>query len=241
MNYDVSAVLVAHREGWMAYPSLTSLSLAKRHAEKNNISVEIIIILDRTDSITNEYIKANCPADARLEYIDEGDASASRNHGVSIAKGDFIAFLDGDDLWSENWLKEAYRMASKSERKAVYHPQINILFDQEDLLLFRRDCEDPEFKLDFLNHVSYWSSLSFAKKEIYQQFPYQNNNLKNGFGYEDWQWSCETINNGFLHKIVPCTTHYTRRKKINSLQTKMATSGCLMLPSKLFLHREMRS
>ena len=144
MNHDVTAVFITHREGWVAYPSLKSMTIAKQHAEKNGISVEVIVILDKTDTITETFILANSPTDTRFEYIDEGDASASRNHAISIANGEFVSFLDGDDLWCANWLTEAFCIGSISKQQEVYHPQINVLFDQEDLLLFRRDCEDPD-------------------------------------------------------------------------------------------------
>lgn len=234
---DITAILNAHREGTISYPAIASMLQAIQHAEKHGLTVEMLVVLDRPDGITLDFIHANCPSRSRIEYIDKGDLSEARNYGILRARGSYIAFLDGDDLWCKNWLLAAFVEAKNDFKPIIYHPEADIYFDNEDLLVFRRNMNDPEFDLLFLNVTTYWSALSFAQSEIYQKFSYQPNNLESGFGYEDWQWNCETISSGILHKAVPGTAHFIRRKIQSSLEVKTRLAGCLMTPSNLFNRR----
>ena len=130
---DISAILIGHSEGWMLYPSILGMLRAIQRAENLQLSVEMIVILDRPDEITEEYAQANCPPDALIIHIDKGDLAEARNHAISRAKGDYIAFLDGDDLWSLNWLTDAYTECKNSKQPLICHPEVNIFLATKTL------------------------------------------------------------------------------------------------------------
>ena len=70
-------------------------------------NLELIIIDDNSSDSTHK-ILSNI-ADPRVRVFLSGEnqgAGASRNKGISEAKGRFIAFLDSDDIWLKNKLNE---------------------------------------------------------------------------------------------------------------------------------------
>jgi glycosyltransferase involved in cell wall biosynthesis len=68
---------------------------------------EVIIVNDGSPD-TEEFEQAIQPYSARIVYLKQENrgASAARNTGVGAARGELIAFLDADDLWSPNYLEE---------------------------------------------------------------------------------------------------------------------------------------
>ena len=66
---------------------------------------EIVVINDGSPDDTGTLLKPYAD-DGRIRYFEKVNAgqSAARNFGLSLARGEFIAFLDDDDLWPEDKL-----------------------------------------------------------------------------------------------------------------------------------------
>jgi glycosyltransferase involved in cell wall biosynthesis len=81
-------------------------------------SFEIIVIDDGSTDNTYEIINASFGS--KITYLHQQNAgvSAARNQGIQIAKGNWIAFLDSDDIWREDKLKNDYHQL-KSAIKEV--------------------------------------------------------------------------------------------------------------------------
>jgi glycosyltransferase involved in cell wall biosynthesis len=65
---------------------------------------QVVVIDDGSTDDTERIIKSNQP---HIDYIykENSGANAARNKGVENATGQFIAFLDGDDLWEPEKLE----------------------------------------------------------------------------------------------------------------------------------------
>ena len=71
---------------------------------------------------------------------ENGGQSSARNYGVSVAKGDLIAFLDQDDIWYPNHLKELLKPFTENS-----YPEIGWAYSTVDEIgengeLYRLDC-----------------------------------------------------------------------------------------------------
>ncbi len=66
-------------------------------------NVEIIIVDDASKDNTEEVVKAI--KDEKIRYlpnVNNQGASITRNNGVEAARGEYVAFLDSDDVWLPN-------------------------------------------------------------------------------------------------------------------------------------------
>lgn len=230
---DISAVITAHREGTMAGVSLRSLISAVAVAREAGLVVEILVVLDDPNDTTRA-VFADCVDDGisvlEVSFKDQG---LVRNYAVGVSKGRYIAFLDGDDLWGENWLPTAFDMCQSEAGKIIAHPELDWFFGASNNLFFHADQTDPGFDPAFLRFGNYWDALCLAPREAYERHPYSHREVQQGYAYEDWLWNIETLDDGFVHRVVPGTIHFKRRR--NGSQTMIASgSKTLTRPHRFF-------
>jgi glycosyltransferase involved in cell wall biosynthesis len=212
-NPDVTVVITAHREGVISGVTARSALGAINHLNKNlSKTAEILVLLDRTDDTTRSVLRNVLEGVARFVEVNEGDPGQVRNHGSRLARGDYISFLDGDDLWSANWLTEACRLVDRRP-DVVAHSHCNVTFGQERNFWWHIDSEGPFFDPKYLEWANYWDAMAFARTEIYREFQFKPNDLEVGFGHEDWHWNKSTTSAGIAHKPALKTMHFKRRRK----------------------------
>jgi Glycosyltransferases involved in cell wall biogenesis len=88
---------------------------------------EIIIVDDGSIDDTREVVNKYLERDLRINYIyqENKGPGAARNTGIKAAKGQYVAFLDGDDVLTQESLAERIALLERfSEVSFVYSDSI---------------------------------------------------------------------------------------------------------------------
>jgi len=85
---------------------------------------ELLIIDDCSSDGSDEIIKRYATQDSRIKYFHtdkpSGSPSLPRNIGIENASGKYIAFLDSDDVWMPQKLKQEIAFAEQNGYHLVY-------------------------------------------------------------------------------------------------------------------------
>lgn len=86
-------------------------------------NIEVILIDDCSTDNSFDIIKNNSSKDKRIKvYRNEVNAGVSkaRNLGIKLSKGEFIAFLDSDDIWKKDKLEKQIRYIKEKNADICY-------------------------------------------------------------------------------------------------------------------------
>jgi len=99
-----------------AYNCAKTLQAAVDSALLQEVSLEVLVLNDCSkeplDDAMHRYAE-----DPRVHYIKNEEnlgAAGTRNKGVALAQGEYIAFLDADDYWAEDKLKKQLDLMEKT-------------------------------------------------------------------------------------------------------------------------------
>ena len=112
MKINVSIIIPVYKAAKTLKKTLDSINNQKIKSEKK---IEILLVIDDGKNYKNIIPKMNESISLRFlktDGIKTGPGNA-RNVGIGKAKGNYIAFLDADDEWSENYLEKMYKSAKK--------------------------------------------------------------------------------------------------------------------------------
>lgn len=97
-------------------------------------NIEIIIVNDSSTDSTAALISEYDDARIKLFHHNAGNTSKSRNKGIQNASGEYIAFLDADDLWLPNKLAMQLQALQQSNTAKVAYCWVNCIDSQGEFI-----------------------------------------------------------------------------------------------------------
>ena len=184
---------------------ISSINSVLNQTYKN---LEIIIIYDDLNKEDLNLLKKIKKKDNRIKiYINKKNLGAgrSRNKGIQLSKGIFVAFLDSDDLWKKNKLKKQIFFMKKNGINAS-HTSYTII-NSKNKIIGSRNAKDMSYKL-LLKSCDIGLSTVVLKKEIItSKIKFANIKTK-----EDYVlWLKITFNN---NKIFALKDNLTKWRKL---------------------------
>ena len=194
--------------------------------------LEIIIVDDGSTDNTVEKVKA---FGGRIRFFrqERGGVSAARNYGIRQAGGEFVAFLDGDDLWLPQKLElQLNRLERERDRQAV---QCSVYLVNNQLkVIGSRVCNPAEDTLlDFLlfRNLPGFGSTLLARRKVIEEL--------GGFGtdlviLEDWDLACRLARSNALVSLEDFLVLYRQHPGNRSRQVEIHVEPGFRSLSRLF-------
>lgn len=146
---------------------------------------EIVVVNDGSTDNSAAVVEAIEDDRIRLIHQKNQGVSAARNRGIEEAGYEWIAFLDGDDLWEKSHLQEISLMMQKFPGEKVFVTS----FEYSDKRpMFRHPRSEPIFKVEnyfkeAMKESLMWTSIVVVHKSCIDQVGGFDEGLRWG---EDW-------------------------------------------------------
>lgn len=183
MNKNLVSVIIP------AYNTTRYIRQALDSALAQDVPMEILVIddcsTDHLEQLMQEY--RDKPQVRYLRNPRNLGVAETRNRGVALAKGEYVAFLDADDVWAEDKLKRQLRMMEESG--AVICSTARELMTPDGTLTGYIIPVKPEYTYSDIkaqNQINCSSVL--LRTEVAREFP-----MRNDDGHEDYLMWLEVL------------------------------------------------
>src|SRR5690606_18219550 len=149
---------------------------------------EIVVVNDGSTDNSAAVVEAIEDDRIRLIHQKNQGVSAARHRGIKEARYEWIAFLDGDDLWGKAHLQEISLMMQKFPNEKVFVTS----FEYSDKRpMFRHSRSEPIFKVEnyfkeAMKESLMWTSIVVVHKSCIEEVGGFNENLKHGEDLDLW-------------------------------------------------------
>jgi glycosyltransferase involved in cell wall biosynthesis len=195
---------------------------------------EVIIVDDGSPDDTAAVVQKICAQDPRFILVQQanGGVAVARNTGVAQARGEWIAFLDADDVWLPVKLESQMRCSRQDSGANFLYANYYFWDGQRDLAMHYRPRRplpdgDPARALAASNVFNI--STVMVRREL----------LANGFGFdpqlaqgcEDWDFYLRLTGRGLQARgtRTPLVRYRRWPGNMSGHKFKMAESAVLML------------
>lgn len=173
---------------------------------------EVVIVddgsTDNSAQVVEEFISAYPQPllkgkGVRLVRKANGGVSSARNTGIMEAKGEYIAFLDGDDLWDEKYLETLHQLICDYPDATIYGIGCAKLRDDEMISQnFTQNNKRGYVKNVWRNYSECWTgSSSCSRKEKLLEAGLFDTRLAYGEDIDMW-WRLLLLGEGVIDNHI---------------------------------------
>lgn len=200
--FDVSVVIPLHNKARFIAATMATV------LEQSLKPCAIIVVDDGSTDCGVEFVEevASCNPGAGIRLVRQPNAGPgpARNRGIAEARSEWVALLDGDDLWRPDHLKTLAEVAHKCPQADVLATGFRVAETAEEAVLSSRTCLTVHL-LDLFatppDQSPLWTSCVAIRRNVVKQ--------SGGFGAfwpgEDFELWARLA----LQHDIACTDHVT--------------------------------
>ncbi len=227
---DLTVAITAHAETVVAGPSFRSVRAALAPVRERGYDVQLLLGLDSCTPACRDYMTQPDFGDFERHDYAFRDQGRTRNALIGAARGKWVAFLDADDLFSENWLIRAVEELEAAEatgHRVIVHPELNWQFDGINHVYSNPAQDHPFFSPYVLAIANYYDAMCVAPRAVWEELPFPDRAIADGFALEDYQWFVEATALGWRHVVARDTIIFKRRRDASQTHESRGTSAVI--------------
>ena len=179
-------------------------SVIKAFEQVKEINGEIIIVDDGSYPPFELIKDFNFKNISIIQHQKNSGPAEARNTGIKKSKGDWLAFLDSDDIWYQNKLKSQIDLINKNNITKDDYVAITCGIELHYLNSSRNPEKRIPINADSLNEIckGCWTSPGstlLLPKQVFNKVGFFNPKLKR---LEDYEWFIKFANYGGSIKVV---------------------------------------
>lgn len=134
--------------------------------------LEVIVVDDGSSDDTRGVVESLNDSRVRYFYKTNGGAASARNFGLSKTMGEYVAFLDSDDFWPENYLEIMLSsLCINSKFGAAYSPITIVYPNGSKVKSYKRpDSKGGWITLDLFKRGFIWPSATVFRRSAWKNF-----------------------------------------------------------------------
>jgi len=218
-----------------AYNSMQHLSATLDSVFKQTYrDFELIVIDDGSVDHTEKYVLSL--RDPRLRLISQTNqgASAARNNGIIHARGEYIAFLDDDDLWHPTKLEKQLRILEESPEVGLVYTWAEFIDEQGQSTgkIFRDHVEGDVWQELTAYNLVVCGSVPLVRKSCFETCGMFDLDL--GSFIEDWDMWLRIANKYSFGVVREVLVYYRQRSTSSSKNWQKMSKGYALTIEKAF-------
>jgi glycosyltransferase involved in cell wall biosynthesis len=152
--------------------------------EQSERDLEIVIVDDGSTDNTAEVVRAYSDMRVRYFHKPNGGPASARNYGLSRASGDYVAFLDHDDLWPANFLEVMISALEANPSYGLAYAPITVTYEDGRRVTSYKQAGGKSGWLaaDLFQHSFVWTSSAVMRRSVVEHCRYDESLRRS---YED--------------------------------------------------------
>lgn len=141
---------------------------------QNESDLELLVIDDGSTDNTSDVVKSLDDERVKYCFMDNGGTAAARNYGLSMASGQYIAFLDHDDLWPADFLEVMLSALKANPEYGVAYSLVTVRFDDgSDIKSYKApDGRSGWLTKELFERGFVWTSAAVIRRSVLKDFRY---------------------------------------------------------------------
>lgn len=209
---DLSVVVFSAAEHLQdLHGCIFAVQRARAVAQAAGYAVQSIIAINPAEAAVVEWCSEWLDASWEIVALGDPHAGIADTTVWSRCQGQYLAWTDGRDLWSANWLQDA--LARVALHGGAWHPEMLLTYSGDHFSNEGRGFRllaEQDGSLESLLVADTLPTGFVCARDLLSKWPIPVADAMRGLGEVNRWWHCQVAAAGVLLSVVPATFHYRR-------------------------------